>query len=66
MKGMIGGGVFFPSSPPVLSDTLDSSTTKTTHFKGSEDGAGDLRELKDRRGNFGPSLPNSRGKKRGW
>lgn len=31
-----------------MSDTLDSSTIKTTHFKGSGDGAGDLRELKDR------------------
>lgn len=32
-----------------VSDALDSSTTKTSHFKGSEDGAGDLMELKDRR-----------------
>lgn len=36
-----------------MSDTLDSSTIKTTHFKGSGDGAGDLRELKDRRRNSG-------------
>ena len=35
-----------------MSDTFDSSTVKTTHFKGSEDEAEHLRELKDRRGNL--------------
>lgn len=46
---------FFSSHVEVLvSDSLDSSTIKTTHFKGSEDESGDLRELKDRRGDAGP------------
>ena len=38
----------------LVSDSLDSSTIKTTHFKGSEDESGDLRELKDRRRDAGP------------
>ncbi len=42
-----------------MSDTLDSSTIKTTHFKGSEDEAGDLTELKDGRWNFGPCFSSS-------
>lgn len=46
---------FFSSHVEVLvSDSLDSSTIKTTHFKDSEDESGDLRELKDRTGDAGP------------
>lgn len=39
---------------------------KQLYFKGSEDGAGDFREIKDRRRNFGPFffLRNSREKRR--
>lgn len=40
-----------------MSDTFDSSAAKTTHFKGSEDGEGDVKELKDMRGNCGPRPP---------
>lgn len=71
IKGMVGGCVFLSPVEVAVSDTLNSSTTKTTHFKGSEDGAGDLRELKDRRRNFGPfflllrsSRESERGRKR--
>lgn len=62
--------VFFFISPVevAVSDTLNSSTTKTTHFKGSEDGAGDLMELKDRRKNFGLFYAESkrRGRQDWW
>lgn len=58
-RGKIKGsvGVFLSHLEVPVSDTLDSSTIKTTHFKGSEDEAGDLRELKDGRRNSGPVFP---------
>lgn len=54
IKGTVGVCVFLSPAEVPVSDTPDSSTIKTTHFKGSEDEAGDLRELKDRRRNSAP------------
>lgn len=41
IKGMAGGYVFLSPVEVVVSDTLDSSTIKTTHFKGSGNGTVD-------------------------
>lgn len=61
---MVGGCVFLSPVEVVVTDTLDSSTTKTTHFKDSEDEAGDMRELKDRRRNSGPFIPQQQQRKK--